>query len=267
MKIRLVVAALATLLSLVAGAPAARAATGPAPLPTMTFNACGNVCRHGELDFTGANIAYQIRARGIAVAMLQELCYSQFVAVRDRLTRYGYSALFAAASKGSHCADYDHRHGRAFGVALIARGTVTDAVAHRLASPSPVRAESRIVLGATVSLPGRTVFAVTTHTAPSGPNLSSQLAAISTWLTPVSVTRPVVFGGDLNSQPGSADLAGFYSAFTEADPDRDAPLPTFMPTPRKIDFLFGSAGYLTRQSDSRFCSGYSDHCMFFGTFR
>jgi endonuclease/exonuclease/phosphatase family metal-dependent hydrolase len=263
MRIRLVVALLATLVSLLAGTPAR--AGGP-PMLTMTFNACGNVCRHGEVDLTTANIAYQIRARRVAVAMLQELCYSQFLGVRERLARYGYSAIFATGAKGGHCADYDRAHGRAFGVALIARGRLTGGVAHRLVSPSVVRPEPRMVLGATVRLAGRTLFAVTTHTSPSGPNLAWQMNAIDRWLTPAAASRPVLFGGDLNSQPDNADLNGFYASFTEADGGRTGPLPTFITVPRKIDYLFGSRDYLSRRGASTACGAYSDHCMYFGLF-
>lgn len=264
-RIRLVVAALATLLSVLAGAAPAHA-SGP-PLLSMTYNACGNVCRHGEVDLTASNIAYQIRGRNVSVAMLQELCYSQFLGVRDRLARYGYQAIFATATKGSHCADDDRDHGRAFGIALLARGTLSGAVAHQLIGTSPVRPEKRMVLGADVHLNGRTLFAVTTHTSPSGPNLSAQMAAIDRWLAPIAETRPVLFGGDLNSQPDNPDLNPFYAAFAEANGDRTNVLTTFMPAPRKIDYLFVSKNSLARRGARTVCSGYSDHCMYFGRFQ
>jgi endonuclease/exonuclease/phosphatase family metal-dependent hydrolase len=264
MRIRLAVALLATVLGLLVGAPAH--AGGP-PLLTMTFNACGNVCRHGEVDLTTSNIAYQIRARRVGVAMLQELCYSQFLGVRDRLARYGYTAIFATGTKGGHCADYDRQHGRAFGVALIAHGKLSGGVAHRLVSSSPVRPETRMVLAATVRLSGRTVFAATTHTAPSGPNLAGQMNAIDRWLTPAAASRPVLFGGDLNSVPGDSDLDGFYASFDEANGTRTDPLPTFITVPRKIDYLFGSRAYLNRRGAATACGRYSDHCMYFGLFQ
>jgi len=261
-RIRLVVAALATVLSLLAGAPPAHAA-GP-PLLTMTYNACGNVCRHGEVDFTASNIAYQIRARDVSVAMLQELCYAQFLGVRDRLARYGYQAVFATGARGGHCADYDRAHGRAFGIALLARGSLSGTVAHQLIGTSPVSPEQRMVLGASVRLNGRTLLAVTTHTSPSGPNLAAQMAAIGRWLTPLAGSRAILFGGDLNSQPTDDDLNPFYDVFQEANGDRTDPLTTFMPTPRKIDYLFSTA---TRRGAATLCSAYSDHCMYFGLFR
>jgi endonuclease/exonuclease/phosphatase family metal-dependent hydrolase len=262
MRIRLVVAALVSVLSLLVGAAPAHAG-GPGLL-SMTFNACGNVCRHGEVDLTASNIAYQVRARGVSVAMLQELCYSQFLGVRDRLARYGYEAIFATGAKGGHCADHDRAHGRAFGIALLAKGTLSGAVAHQLIGTSSVNAEQRMVLGATVRLAGRTVFAVTTHTSPSGPNLAAQMAAISRWLTPLAGTRPVLFGGDLNSQPSDDDLDPFYATFREANGDRSEPLTTFLPAPRKIDYLFANLG---RRGAATSCAAYSDHCMYFGLFR
>jgi endonuclease/exonuclease/phosphatase family metal-dependent hydrolase len=263
---RLVVALLTAVVGLLAGAPSPARAAGP-PMLAMTFNACGNVCRQGEVDVTTSNIAYQIRARRVSIAMLQELCYSQFLGVRERLAPYGYSAIFATGTKGGHCADHDRTHGKAFGVALIAHGTLTGAVAHRLDSPSPVRPEPRVVLGATVHLPGRTVFAVTTHTSPSGPNLAWQMTAIDRWLTPLAADRPVLFGGDLNSMPDNPDLDGFYASFTEANGGRANPLPTFITVPRKIDYLFGSRDYLNRRGASTACGRYSDHCMYLGLFQ
>lgn len=261
-RIRLVVAALATALSLLAGGTPAHA--GGPPLLSMTYNACGNVCRHGEVDLTAANIAYQIRARNVSVAMLQELCYSQFLGIRDRLARYGYQAAFATGARGGHCADHDRAHGRAFGIALLAKGALSGEVAHQLIGTSPVNPEQRMVLGATVRLSGRTVFAVTTHTSPSGPNLAAQMAALSRWLTPLAATRPVLFGGDLNSQPTADDLDPFYATFREANGSRTNPLTTFMPSPRKIDYLFTN---LSRRGAGTACSPYSDHCMYFGLFQ
>jgi endonuclease/exonuclease/phosphatase family metal-dependent hydrolase len=262
MRIRLVVAALVSVLGVLCGAVPAHA--GGPPLLSMTFNACGNVCRQGEVDLTASNIAYQIRARNVSVAMLQEVCYSQFLGVRDRLARYGYRAMFATGTKGGHCADHDRAHGRAFGIALLAKGAVSGAVAHQLIGTSPVNSEQRMVLGATVRVTGRTVFAVTTHTSPSGPNLSAQMAAIGRWLTPLADSRPVLFGGDLNSQPADDDLNPFYARFHEANGDRSNRLTTFRPGARKIDYLFST---LDRRGVGTACSAYSDHCMYFGLFQ
>ena len=285
MRIRLALAALVAVLSVLAGVPVAASASASATLPAVkvvTFNLCGNVCRYGEVAATAGNIAYRVRKVGASVVMLQELCYTQFLGIRGRLARYGYTAEFAAASSGGHCDDDDHKHGKAFGIALIARGVMTGKVVYRLPNPSATNpsatnpsgtsseassSEGRVVLAATVRLPGRAIFAATTHTA-LGANLPVQLGAIRRWLVPLAARQPLVFGGDLNTEPQSTDLDDFYAAFNEANVDRVKPMSTFIPPPaRKIDYLFGSKGFLTPTWVGRANTGYSDHDMYMGTFR
>ena len=264
MRIRLLVAIVAVMLSAFAGAPAQ---ARPPLVKAVTFNVCGNVCRYGEVTGTAGNIAYKIRKFGASVTMLQELCYSQFLGIRTRLARYGYKAEFATASTGGRCDDHDRKHGTAFGIALVVRGTIAGKVVYRLPSPYGVHPEGRVVLGATVRVAGRTMFVVTTHTAVDA-NLPVQLGAIRRWLIPIAANRPVLFGGDLNTPPGSGDLDAFYAAFREADVDRVHPLTTFLPyPPRKIDYLFGSKGFLAAAGAARADTGYSDHAMYLGAFR
>lgn len=265
MRRRLVSALLAVVFAVVGGMTGP-AVAAPAPVRTMTFNACGNVCRLGEVDTTTGNIAYQIRRRNVAVAMVQELCYSQFLALRGRLTGYGYSAVFGNASNGKHCDGDSPGHGRGFGVAIVARGTLYGAVVQKLPSPYANEAEPRVALGVNVRLGGRSLFVVTTHTAPRGPNLVVQMVALRSWLIPVAAVRPVLFGGDLNSLPDNSDLDGFYAAYREANNDRVNPLPTFETAPRKIDYLFGAKRFLRPQAVATVCTGYSDHCMYLGEF-
>ena len=254
----------AVLLALIATLPAGAPATAARPaVRVMTFNICGNVCRHGEVTETAGNVAYQIRARHVAVAMLQEVCYSQFLGIRRRLARYGYTAVFGRADRGSRCDDHDRRNGTGFGVALLAHGTLSGAVVRPLPGLPAGRAERRVLLGATVRTGGRFLYAVTTHTAPGGPGLPRQLAAVLRFVTPIAATRPVIVGGDLNSLPDSAHLDGFYAAFREADTRRD-PRPTFAPVPRKIDYLF--AGTWPPHAAAVARTRYSDHRMYLAVF-
>ncbi|MEU4241738.1 endonuclease/exonuclease/phosphatase family protein [Actinoplanes sp. NPDC026619] len=262
---RLVLSLFAAAATVVAGAPAP-AQAAPPPVRAVTFNICGNVCRHGETSDTSANIAYRIYKLGASVAMLQEVCYSQFLALQTRLAPFGYRATFAPADTGGQCDNYDTKHGRAFGVALVARGSFASRVIYRLPSPYG-EAEGRVVLGATAVLRRRTVFVVTTHTTTSGPNRDAQLSALRRWLTPIAATSPVIFGGDLNSMPEDSALDGFYTSFVEANRDRQKVLTTFIPVPRKIDYLFASPGFLTPVGVARANTGYSDHCMYLGVFR
>jgi endonuclease/exonuclease/phosphatase family metal-dependent hydrolase len=266
---RIAVALVALISGLLAGASPAQATepntVSAATFNVVTFNVCGNVCRHGEVTRTAQNVARQVRDRHASVAMLQELCYSQFLGVRALLAPRGYSAVFAPATTGGQCDNRDRRHGRGFGVAIVARGDLNGRVVRRLPSPHETRPEPRVALGARARLGGRTVLVVTTHTAPRGPNLTLQLAAIQRWLAPIAAGRPVIFGGDLNSMPESPDLTGFGAEFTEAD-QRTEPLPTFLPTPRKIDYLYASQKFLAPQSAITACGSYSDHCLYLGTF-
>ncbi|MCU7729140.1 endonuclease/exonuclease/phosphatase family protein [Actinoplanes sp. KI2] len=264
MRIRLALAALMAVLSVPAGVPVAASAT-PAAVRVVTFNVCGNVCRHGEVSATSSNVAYRIRKAGASMVMLQELCYSQFLGIQGLLARYGYTAEFAAATRGGHCDDDDRKHGRAFGIALLTRGTVTGWLFHRLPNPEG-DAEERVVLAARVRLPGRWILAATTHTSRGG-SLPAQLDAIRRWLVPLAANRPLVFGGDLNISPEDPAMDAFYAAFHEANVDRENPMPTFIEPARKIDYLFGSKGYLTPVGVGRSDTGYSDHDMYIGAFR
>lgn len=248
------------------GATPGPALAAPAPIRTMTFNVCGNVCRMGEVDLTTKNIAYQVRKQNITVAMFQEMCFTQFLALRSRLAGYGYSAVFGNAASGGRCDGDSAGHGRGFGVAILARGAMSGQTVVRLPSPYGTEPEQRVVLGVTVRLPGRAVFVATTHTTPRGPNLSAQLAGLRGWLAPVAMVRPVLFGGDLNALPGNPGLDGFYAGFREANEDRTDPLPTFQ-TGRKIDYLFGAKRYLKPADVATACSGFSDHCMYLGVFK
>ena len=56
------------------------------------------------------------------MAFLQEVCYSQFLAVRDRLLPLGYRAIFTATDTGGACNDHDRKHGKAFGMAIVVKG-------------------------------------------------------------------------------------------------------------------------------------------------
>jgi endonuclease/exonuclease/phosphatase family metal-dependent hydrolase len=266
--ITLLVAVCAAVAGLAAPAPAARPA-----VRVMTFNICGNVCRGGEVAATAGNVAYQVRARHVGVALLQEVCYTQFLGVRARLAKYGYRAAFGRAASGGRCNDVDRAHGTGFGVALFVKGALTGVAVRRLPSPYGVRPEGRVLLAGTARIGGRTVYVAGAHTAPGGPNLAVQMNAIRAYLTPIAAARPVIFGGDLNSLPDNPALDGFYGpanggtgVFGEANGTRVNPLPTFATVPRKIDYLFASRRFFTARGAAVAATRYSDHRMYLGTF-
>ncbi|MCA2218780.1 endonuclease/exonuclease/phosphatase family protein [Jidongwangia harbinensis] len=268
------------LLSVVSGTlVAGPAQAAPAAVRVMTFNLCGNVCRHGEVAGTAAHAAYQIRSRRVDVAFLQEVCYSQFLGVRSRLRKHGYTATFARTTGGGRCDDDDRRHGRGFGLAIVAKGKLTGRVARFLPSPASAGPEPRALLGATVTVHRRRVFVATTHTAPGGPNLDAQLAAVHRYLAPIAAGRRVLFGGDLNMLPHRPGLDVYFSAaspggrgvFRDADGGRFTPAcrcgrPTFRTVPRKIDYLFGNERFFRPRSAAIAGTGFSDHRVYVGDF-
>ncbi len=262
---RFAVAAVLALLSVLPSGTPAVAAGRAASVKVLSFNICGNVCRQGEVARTAGNIAYQIRAAGADVALLQEVCYSQFLGVQARLAARGYTAVFGRGGSGRHCDDADAGHGAGFGIAIVARGPLTSPIVTALPSPYGVNQERRVLLTAQLALPGRRLVVATAHTAPGGPNLVVQLSALQRMLTPVAAAHPLIFGGDLNSLPDNPGLNGLYGMFTEANRTRVDPLPTFRTVPRKIDYLF--AKRLTAKSAAVVTTDYSDHRIYLGVFR
>jgi endonuclease/exonuclease/phosphatase family metal-dependent hydrolase len=269
-------AVLGVLASLLVAAPAAAA---PARIRVMTFNICGNVCRQGEVRDTAANVAYQVTARRVAVMFLQEVCYSQFLAIRTGLYGHGYRGVFTAGEAGRRCDDHDTAHGRAFGNAILVHGEVHGRVVRGLPSPASIRPEGRVLLGTTAKVRGRWMHLVTTHTAPSGPNLAAQLRAVRRYVEPIARRRPVIVGGDLNSLPSSSGLDGFYSRrvpagqglFREMDETTRRPScrcgsPTYQPVPRKIDYVFASHRHFRPRYALTAGSRYSDHHLYVGEF-
>jgi endonuclease/exonuclease/phosphatase family metal-dependent hydrolase len=269
-------ALLGVLASLLVAAPAQ---AGPVRIRVMTFNICGNVCRHGEVRDTAANVAYQVVARRVAVTFLQEVCYSQFLAIRTRLGAHGYRGVFTAGERGRRCDDHDTAHGTAFGNAILVRGEVHGRVVRGLPSPGSVRPEGRVLLGTTAKVRGRWMHLVTTHTAPTGPNLAAQLRAIRRYVEPKADRGPVIFGGDLNSLPSSPGLDGFYGrqvpagqgVFHEMDETTRRPAcrcgsPTYQPAPRKIDYVFASRRHFRPRYAVTARTRYSDHRLYVGEF-
>lgn len=271
-----VIAVLTGLTGLVVAGPAEAA---PARVRVMTFNICGNVCRQGEVTATSANVAYQVVQRRVAVTFLQEVCYSQFLAIRERVLPHGYRAVFTASETGGHCNDHDTAHGKAFGLALVVRGEIAGRIVHALPSPGSQRPEGRSLLGTTIRIKGRPVYVVTTHTAPAGTNRTTQLRALQRYLTPIARTRPVLLGGDLNSVPDNPDLDGWYGRrvpggrgvfreVAERDGGRSCRCgpPTYQPVPRKIDYIFASQRHFRPSAAAAIGSPWSDHRMVIGEF-
>jgi endonuclease/exonuclease/phosphatase family metal-dependent hydrolase len=256
---------------------AQRAVRRPAaPVSVMSFNVCGGVCRRGEVARTAAYTARTAVARHASVVLLQELCYSQFLRIRALLAARGYAGRFAAATRSGACDD-DDRHGRAFGVAVLVRGTAFGQVVKPL--PTPAGVERRLLLGVTASVSGRETFVAVVHLSPSPrAGLQRQLAVLARYLNP-RAARPLIVGGDFNSLPDNPGLGGLYSAaaggagrFTELDETRTG-VPqrggaaTFDTAGRKIDYVFLSERWFRQPRAASMATSMSDHCVYLGTAR
>jgi endonuclease/exonuclease/phosphatase family metal-dependent hydrolase len=243
----------------------------------MSFNVCGGVCRGGEVRRTAAFTANTAVRQRASVVLLQELCYSQYVRIRELLAPHGYTGRFAAGAAAGRCDDHDRRHGRGFGVAVLARGKTSGTVVRRL--PTAPGAEGRVMLGTTATVGGRRTFVAVVHLSPSPrAGLARQLRSVAAYLAP-RAGRPVIVGGDFNALPTYPGLSRFYATaaggtgrFVELDERRGGTsarsgAPTFDVAGRKIDYVFVSEGLFAEPRATSIGTGMSDHRVYIGTAR
>src|SRR4051812_12056708 len=161
MRRRIVLGLVALALTSVAMPPARAASPVVRARPAVTvlsFNACGAACRHGEIGQTARGIVTTALREDAAVVLLQELCQGQYDRVHAELAGHGFTGRFAPAAHAHAC-------GGGFGVAILVRGAVGEAVT--LPLPTNPRYERRALLGVTTTLGGRRTFVATVHLSPS----------------------------------------------------------------------------------------------------
>ena len=234
-----------------AAAPVLRRAA--VPVTVMSFNACGGVCRRGEIRRTAAGIVGTAASHRASVILLQELCHAQFTAVRKSLP--GWSGRFAAQTTTKGCG-----RDRRFGVAVLTRGKLSGATVERL--PTTAGSEARLLLGATAVIGGRRTFVAVVHLSPSADEgRQAQLAAVARHLRPRE-RSPMIVGGDFNSMPANPGLRSFYGSMTELDRTK---APTFDLHRRKIDYIFVSPGWFSGPRARSLPTTLSDHRVYLGT--
>jgi endonuclease/exonuclease/phosphatase family metal-dependent hydrolase len=251
-------------------AAAARPHTAPRNVTVMSFNACGALCRHGEVVRTAEHVVTVARQRNVDAVLLQELCYRQFQQIRRSLAPLGYAGRFAGTTRSRTC-------GSAFGVATLVRGPVSGSVVMPL--PTSSGYEQRALLGVTARVGGRTTFVAVVHLSPSpAAGLDGQLAVVARYLDR-RTGLPVIIGGDFNSLPSKPGLARFYSTaaggtghFVEADQAHGARIarggaPTFDVAGRKIDYVFLAADAFAAARATSTATGFSDHRVYVATAR
>ncbi len=257
--------------------PEAQASTD---LKFWHFNMCGNKCwedpqnehnylpgtdSRGEVTVRAAQIVESISNYGPDIVTLNEVCYSQYRAIRAALIARGYHATYASSGKGTGgaCDNYDDSVGRKFGMALFSKQSATREP-YDIGTPEhPNR-----LLCSDTAIGSRAVKACSVHLGAKDKEeralQASKLAAMaSEW----HKDKPVVLMGDFNAEPTEDVMGKFYDhsggtgifhEADESDPAYSEDWPagavrgrsgeitfttdrTDPPTVKKIDYIFLSA--------------------------
>ena len=233
--------------------PTAAHASSKVLVRSMAFNLCGSMCSKGSMT-PAAYTLRQIRSRSIDVVSLQEICYSQYRYIKDRLPK-GYSTAFTTTKSLGSCDDHDRRYGRTYGLALIVRGAKIGAKQVRML-PSGRRA-----VGMYAKVKGKKLFAASVHNDPSPALNEDDLTSLYAWLR--AKRGPVLSAGDYNAFLDQPGIARFNTYFTDADhADNEI---TFNPYGgRKIDYIFSSPHFTGETGDTLFTLA-SDHRICLGS--
>lgn len=239
----------------------ARVVAGPVTL--LQANICGNACSSGGPNVVRELVGTIDESRPWAVT-LNEVCENQFVELRAGLEPY--QGRFDPT--GPLC-----RNGARYGNALFVRTTELNTVGS-WTLPNPGGEEYRRLLCARAA--GTTVCV--THLSVDTANIAPQVDAIATVLGGLS--GPVVFAGDLNTNPSDARLDPLYRDFDEVDSggaDGDRAVLNSSSGPdvlnedtydrHKFDYIFLSNGsWSTPEADaSDAVNGRSDHDALWAT--
>ncbi|MDI6105329.1 hypothetical protein QLQ12_42785 [Actinoplanes sp. NEAU-A12] len=247
-RILVLLSALAVLLT-----PTAAHASSKTPVNSMAFNLCGVMCNKGAMP-PAAYTLKQITSRSIDVTSLQEICYSQYRYIMDRLPK-GYSSAFVTTKSLGSCDDHDKRHGKNYGLAVIVKGAKIGSK-HIKVLPS-----GRYSVGMYAKVKGKKLFASSVHNAPNPALNEDDLDSLYEWLRAKS--GPILSAGDYNSFLDQPGIARFKAYFTDADHiDNEI---TFNPYGgRKIDYIFTSPHFTGETGDTLY-TAISDHRIYLGS--
>jgi endonuclease/exonuclease/phosphatase family metal-dependent hydrolase len=235
------------------------------------FNACGNVCNDGRVNPVAEAIKDSILDLRPQAVGLNEMCQTQFRALRRRLrgTSWRMRGRFVVTKRGgSDCRR--NRHGkRLYGNAVLTRSRITWKRVRRL--PRPDGTEVRKMLCVQARILRRATRVCSTHISPEGQaKQRAQIRRVARTVTPwARHGSPVVLMGDFNVEPGSQLLNRIYNprhpgtsrgVFQEVDE-------TFLHCrcgedtqgSRKIDYVFVSGRHFRRLDGDATHSDISDH--------
>ncbi len=211
------------------------------------------------------------------IVTFNEICYSQYRAIRSDMVSRGYAATYASTTTGGACDNFDSNWGEGFGNALFFKGTTSPPTATKFVLPNASGAEPRHLLYADVALDGKIIRVATTHLTLDATWRKKQLefikAKAAEW---ISQSRPVIITGDFNAIPTETNMGLMYShsggtgQFQECDEGHSCTAPltfcrggenTFSES-RKLDYIFFSAvhfGGVDGDARSRYPYPISDH--------
>jgi endonuclease/exonuclease/phosphatase family metal-dependent hydrolase len=234
--------------------PTAAHASSKVQIRSLAFNLCGVMCNKGAMA-PAAYTLRQITSRSIDVASLQEVCYSQYRYIKDRLPK-GYSTAFTKTKSLGTCNNHDRRYGKNYGIAIVVKGSMIGSKQVKIL-PS-----GRHSVGMYARVKGKRFFAASVHNATSVElGNEKDLTSLYDWLR--TKNGPVLSAGDYNAflyQPG---VARFKTYFTDADyADNEITFNTF--GGRKIDYIFTSPQFTDQSGDTLYTAA-SDHRIYLGS--
>ncbi|MER7696638.1 FG-GAP-like repeat-containing protein [Streptomyces sp. NPDC096095] len=204
---------------------------GPAPVRTVSYNACGaHTCQNvvDSADTWAAKFRSRMNAEGgpADVIALQEICTGQYEALRQVLV--GYTPVWAGEQEPEGCGRWGGSSTK-FGQALFVKGEAADFTPYRaLVNPDETSLpRQRWVLCAKGPIGGRTTLACGVHLGTSLPSNGTPvvLRNMERW----AAGSPALVTGDFNAVPGHSALVPLRSGlcgtgpFVEADAGRNAP--------------------------------------------
>ncbi|MES9808275.1 endonuclease/exonuclease/phosphatase family protein [Streptomyces sp. CS081A] len=202
----------------------------------ISYNICGasKTCETrddaGKAEWRNA-IVHAIDYWDTDLVMLQEVCYGQWLTLRDHLaSRSGvkYDTTWGAAlssvpgcKRWDPTPETDEPGELRFGLAVFAKGgpgTIDLSSKSVTFLAEPVQAEDRILLCAKATVDARTVRACNTHIDFNAPNTKAQTAEVARITRDfANAGNPVVLAGDFNQLPKHPDMNPLYNHGADVD--------------------------------------------------
>lgn len=194
-------------IALVALVAVAAGLVGPAAADARArffhFNACGSVCNDRRVSPVAEAIKGSILDLRPQAVGLNEMCQTQFRALRRRLrgTEWRMRGRFVVTKRGGSDCRRNRRGKRLFGNAVLTRKRITWRRVRRL--PRPDGTEVRKMLCVQARILRRATRVCSTHISPEGQaGQRAQIRRVARTVTPwVRRGRPVVLMGDSTSSP------------------------------------------------------------------